>query len=82
MLNFDYIFYREIRLPRIIMCGRTENMFPQIVIADSKRKERGERCKRLIGQLTESVTMRQKLVLEDVIQEVDKYVRFSYAIKF
>ncbi|XP_032663701.1 nucleoprotein TPR-like [Odontomachus brunneus] len=72
-VEFPQIEYPEDKLPRIIICGRKENMFPQIVIADSKQIETGERYKRLVSQGREAMKKSQKLVFEDITQEWSKY---------
>lgn len=75
-------FYCEIRLPRVIICGPSENKLPKIVIADSERRGRGKCFERLTGQLTESLIMQEKLVEENVHLEGGKYARFLYATRF
>jgi hypothetical protein len=73
-------FYREIRLPRIIVCSSTENDIPQIVVADSERKDRDKCFENLTGKLTESLTMQEKLVKENAQLEGGKYVHISYML--
>jgi len=73
-------FYREIRLPRIIVCGSAENDIPQIVVADSERKERDKCFENLTGKLTESLTMQEKLVKENAQLEGGKYVHIRYIL--
>ncbi|EFN85074.1 Outer dense fiber protein 2 [Harpegnathos saltator] len=67
------IKYPEDKLPRVIVCGPSEDKFPKIVIADSERKGRGKCFERLTGQLTESLTMQEKLVKENAQLEGGKY---------
>lgn len=67
-------FYCKIRLPRVIVCGPSENKLPKIVIADTERKGRGKCFERLTGQLTESLTMQEKLAKENAQLEGGKYV--------
>lgn len=78
---FSIIYFcREIRLPRIIVCGYTEDVLPKIVIADGERKGREKCFEKLTGKLTESLTMQEKLVKENAKLEGGKYVHFLYII--
>lgn len=74
---FSIIYFsHEIRLPRVIVCGYTEDMLPKIVIADGERKGREKCFEKLTGKLTESLTMQEKLVKENAQLEGGKYARF------
>lgn len=70
------------RLPRVIICGQTEDQLPKVVIADSERKGREKCFEKLTGKLTESLTMQEKLVQENAQLEGGKYARFSYTVNF
>lgn len=73
-------FCHENRLPRVIICGQTEDQFPKIVIADSERKGREKRFEKLTGKLTESLTMQEKLVQENAQLEGGKYACFLHVV--
>ena len=62
---------RTIRLPRVIVCGNTEDEIPKIVVADSKKKGK-ESLQTLTGKLTESLTMQEKLAKENAQLEGGK----------
>lgn len=64
-----------IRLPRVIICGNTEDCIPKIVVADSQCKRPGTtHLKNLTGKLSESLIMQEKLVKENAKLEGGKYV--------
>ncbi|XP_026669479.1 uncharacterized protein LOC108625182 isoform X3 [Ceratina calcarata] len=62
-----------IRLPRVIVCGYTEDDIPKIVVADSQKKGKDRCLQSLTGKLTESLTMQEKLVFENAQLEGGKY---------
>ncbi|KAL2729579.1 hypothetical protein V1478_005869 [Vespula squamosa] len=66
--------YEEDKLPRVIVCGYTEDEMPKIVIADGDRGGKKECLQNLTGKLTESLTMQEKLVKENAQLEGGKYV--------
>ncbi|KAF7387225.1 hypothetical protein HZH68_012902 [Vespula germanica] len=65
--------YEEDKLPRVIVCGYTEDEMPKIVIADGDRGGKKECLQNLTGKLTESLTMQEKLVKENAQLEGGKY---------
>ncbi|KAI4486035.1 hypothetical protein M0804_006524 [Polistes exclamans] len=65
--------YQEDKLPRVIVCGYTEDEMPKIVIADGERGGKKECLQNLTGKLTESLTMQEKLVKENAQLEGGKY---------
>ncbi|XP_046833716.1 uncharacterized protein LOC124430761 [Vespa crabro] len=65
--------YQEDKLPRVIVCGYTEDEMPKIVIADGDRGGKKECLQNLTGKLTESLTMQEKLVKENAQLEGGKY---------
>ncbi|XP_012165049.1 uncharacterized protein LOC100646536 [Bombus terrestris] len=71
--DLPQIEYPEDRLPRVIVCGTTEDEIPKIVVADSKKKGKDRCLQNLTGKLTESLTMQEKLVLENAQLEGGKY---------
>ncbi|XP_011495617.1 PREDICTED: uncharacterized protein LOC105360420 [Ceratosolen solmsi marchali] len=59
---FPQVQYPEDNLPRVIVCGNTEENFPKIVVADSRPRSQGNKClQNLTGKLTESLSMQEKL---------------------
>ncbi|XP_076385939.1 uncharacterized protein LOC100881157 [Megachile rotundata] len=70
--DLPQIEYPEDKLPRVIVCGTTEDEIPKIVVADSKKKGT-ESLKTLTGKLTESLTMQEKLAQENAQLEGGKY---------
>ena len=61
------------RLPRVIICGNTEDNFPKLVVADSRPQSRGNKClQKLTGKLTESLTLQEKLAKENAQLEGGK----------
>ncbi|XP_043795581.1 FK506-binding protein 5 isoform X2 [Apis laboriosa] len=71
--DLPQIEYPEDKLPRVIICGHTEDEIPKIVVADSKKKGKDRCLQSLTGKLTESLTMQEKLVLENAQLEGGKY---------
>ncbi|CAD1477879.1 unnamed protein product, partial [Heterotrigona itama] len=71
--DLPQIEYPEDKLPRVIVCGNTEDEIPKIVVADSKKKGKDRCLQSLTGKLTESLTMQEKLVLENAQLEGGKY---------
>ncbi|XP_011299643.1 uncharacterized protein [Fopius arisanus] len=68
--------FPEDRLPRVIVCGYTEDNIPKIVVADSQKKPRFEelqRLKNITGKLTETLNMQEKLAQENAHFEGNKY---------
>ncbi|XP_034172409.1 uncharacterized protein LOC117600724 isoform X2 [Osmia lignaria lignaria] len=70
--DLPQIEYPEDKLPRVIVCGNTEDEIPKIVVADSKKKGK-ESLQTLTGKLTESLTMQEKLAKENAQLEGGKY---------
>ncbi|XP_058790777.1 centrosome-associated protein CEP250 [Phymastichus coffea] len=71
---FPQIDYEEDKLPRLIVCGNTEETFPKIVIADSRPKSRGNKClEDLTGRLSESLCLQEKLAKENACLEGGKF---------
>ncbi|XP_031846794.1 uncharacterized protein LOC116433151 [Nomia melanderi] len=73
LFDLPQIDYPEDKLPRVIVCGHTEDEIPKIVVADSKKRGKDRSLKNLTGKLTESLTMQEKLVLENAQLEGGKY---------
>ncbi|XP_033340204.2 uncharacterized protein LOC117228521 [Megalopta genalis] len=73
LFDLPQIEYPEDKLPRVIVCGHTEDEIPKIVVADSKKRGADRSLKNLTGKLTESLTMQEKLVLENAQLEGGKY---------
>ncbi|XP_076286270.1 uncharacterized protein LOC143211965 isoform X2 [Lasioglossum baleicum] len=73
LFDLPQIEYPEDKLPRVIVCGHTEDEIPKIVVADSKKRGKDRSLKNLTGKLTESLTMQEKLVLENAQLEGGKY---------
>ncbi|KOC63411.1 Outer dense fiber protein 2 [Habropoda laboriosa] len=73
LFDLPQIEYPEDQLPRVIVCGYTEDEIPKIVVADSKKKGKDRCLQSLTGKLTESLTMQEKLVLENAQLEGGKY---------
>ncbi|OAD52684.1 Outer dense fiber protein 2 [Eufriesea mexicana] len=71
--DLPQIEYPEDKLPRVIVCGYTEDEIPKIVVADSKKKGKDRCLQNLTGKLTESLTMQEKLVIENAQLEGGKY---------
>ncbi|XP_076749184.1 uncharacterized protein LOC143422421 [Xylocopa sonorina] len=71
--DLPQIEYPEDKLPRVIVCGYTEDEIPKIVVADSQKKGKDRCLQSLTGKLTESLTMQEKLVLENAQLEGGKY---------
>ncbi|CAK9797487.1 Outer dense fiber protein 2 [Anthophora quadrimaculata] len=73
LFDLPQIEYPEDQLPRVIVCGNTEDEIPKIVVADSKKKGKDRCLQSLTGKLTESLTMQEKLVMENAQLEGGKY---------
>ncbi|XP_076622533.1 uncharacterized protein LOC143342482 [Colletes latitarsis] len=73
LFDLPQIDYPEDKLPRVIVCGYTEDEIPKIVVADSKKRGKDRSLQNLTGKLTESLTMQEKLVLENAQLEGGKY---------
>ncbi|XP_015122418.1 uncharacterized protein LOC107044875, partial [Diachasma alloeum] len=68
--------FPEDRLPRVIVCGYTEDNIPKIVVADSQRQPRIEEMqhlKNITGKLTEALNMQEKLAQVNAHLEGNKY---------
>ncbi|XP_014209648.1 myosin-9 [Copidosoma floridanum] len=71
---FPEIDYPEDKLPRVIVCGNTEENIPKIVVADSRPKSRGKKCiENLTGRLTEFLSLQDKMAKENAQLEGGKY---------
>ncbi|KZC08392.1 Outer dense fiber protein 2, partial [Dufourea novaeangliae] len=73
LFDLPQIEYPEDKLPRVIVCGHTEDEVPKVVVADSKKRGKDRSLKNLTGKLTESLTMQEKLALENAQLEGGKY---------
>ncbi|XP_054010205.1 uncharacterized protein LOC128893345 [Hylaeus anthracinus] len=73
VFDLPQIDYPEDKLPRVIVCGYTEDEIPKIVVADSKKRGKDRSLQNLTGKLTESLTMQEKLVIENAQLEGGKY---------
>ncbi|KAJ8668695.1 hypothetical protein QAD02_010358 [Eretmocerus hayati] len=67
---FPEVEYPEDKLPRVIICGNTEDEIPKIVVADSRPKSRG--CQ-LTAKISESLCLQEKLAKENAQLEGGKY---------
>ncbi|XP_063974675.1 outer dense fiber protein 2 isoform X2 [Diachasmimorpha longicaudata] len=68
--------FPEDSLPRVIVCGYTEDNIPKIVVADSQRKPRideMQNLKSITGKLTEALNRQEKLAQENAHLEGNKY---------
>ncbi|XP_020708167.2 myosin heavy chain, non-muscle [Athalia rosae] len=65
--------YPEDKLPRVIVCGNTEENIPKIVVADSERTGKKKCFQNLTGKLNESLNMQEKLVKENAQLEGGRY---------
>ncbi|XP_023289776.1 uncharacterized protein LOC105703467 [Orussus abietinus] len=72
-LEFPQMEYPEDKLPRVIVCGHTEENIPKIVVADSDRKGKRKCLQSLTGKLSESLTMQERLAKENAELEGGKY---------
>ncbi|XP_031787536.1 centrosome-associated protein CEP250 [Nasonia vitripennis] len=71
---FPQIEYPEDKLPRVIVCGNTEDNIPKIVVPDSRPRSRGNKCiEKLTGRLSESLCLQDKLAKENAELEGGKY---------
>lgn len=62
-------------MPRIIVCGYTEDEFPKIVVADSELRPRANEIKcleNITGKLAEALDAQEKLTKENAQLEGGK----------
>ncbi|XP_046465329.1 myosin heavy chain, fast skeletal muscle [Neodiprion pinetum] len=73
LFDIPQMEYPEDKLPRVIVCGNTEENIPKIVVGDSERKGKKKCFQNLTGKLTESLNMQEKLVKENAQLEGGRY---------
>ncbi|XP_066592654.1 myosin-11-like [Prorops nasuta] len=65
--------YPEDQLPRVIVCGDTEDNIPKIVVPDSSRRGKKKCLQAITGKLSESLKAQERLLRENAHLEGGKY---------